>query len=169
MTDNEDGRRGACDLAVDVVLFAEPGGVLSVLAIERDKQPFRACLALPGGFVEAGEAPRVAAARELAEETGVEVAPTGLAEVGSYGTPGRDPRGNVVSIAYRGYAERAPRAVAASDARAARWISLHEFLDPAAGVAFDHRDIVGDALAAWLGEGRVPGEGGTPGTGFPQF
>ncbi|PSL53371.1 ADP-ribose pyrophosphatase YjhB (NUDIX family) [Saccharothrix carnea] len=168
MTDDVGRRRVGSDLAADVVLFAGASGVLSLLAVERAKQPFQDCLALPGGFVEAGEEPRAAAARELEEETGVRVPRAGLAEVGCYDEPGRDPRGRVVSVVYRYYVERAPRVTAASDARAARWVPLDEFLAPGADVAFDHRDIVGDAVVAWLSGGRSStGCAGSPGAGPP--
>ena len=45
-------------------------------------QPRAGVLALPGGSVEAGESAREAAARELAEETGIRVAPGALADLG---------------------------------------------------------------------------------------
>lgn len=42
-------------------------------------------LDLPGGGLGRGEAPRAAAARELLEETGIEVAPAALVPAGSFG------------------------------------------------------------------------------------
>jgi len=55
-------------LAVDCVVF-DPGGRL--LLIRRKHPPFRGQYALPGGYVEYGETTEHAAARELAEETGL--------------------------------------------------------------------------------------------------
>ena len=53
---------------------------------------------LPGGFVDEHEALDDAARRELQEETGLE----GIAveQLHTFGTPGRDPRGHTVSVAY---------------------------------------------------------------------
>lgn len=59
------------------------------------------CYILPGGKVEAGEAPLVAAARELGEETGLWLAPAELALVGE------GPVGGLVVALYR--ATLAPR------------------------------------------------------------
>ncbi|WP_231363909.1 NUDIX domain-containing protein [Verrucomicrobium sp. 3C] len=87
--------------------------------------------------MEAGEEPLAAAARELAEETGVAGLP--LWEVGVFGKPGRDPRGPVVSVAHVTWADPAAvRAAAASDEAAVRWF-------PVTGLpllAFDHAEII---------------------------
>ena len=61
--------------------------VATVVALRRGRvllvaQPRAAVLALPGGGVEAGESARDAAARELAEETGIDVAAGALADLG---------------------------------------------------------------------------------------
>lgn len=173
---NQDGRWPAAGrLTADVVLFTKQAGVLSVLAVERAKEPFLAALALPGGFVEPGERPPDAAVRELAEETGIVVRRDRLRRLGCYRAAGRDPRGHVVSVAYCGYTCGAPAVVGGSDARAARWVELRDFLSPAVAVAFDHRDIVVDAVvrrfgwtpsaadqegAAWLGASGGRGRGG---------
>ena len=141
-------RRG---LTVDVVLFTKVNGALSVLMVERGKEPFRSTLALPGGFVESGERALDAAVRELAEETGVGVPARCLRRFGSYGRPGRDPRGQVTSVAFHGYVAGAPEVSGGDDASAARWVALADFLSSELDVAFDHRDIVRDAVIRRFG------------------
>jgi 8-oxo-dGTP diphosphatase len=151
MTENGEPEPAGSRLTADVVLFTRQGGVLSVLAVERGKEPFRAALALPGGFVEPGESVPDAAVRELAEETGIEIARSRLRRFGCYREPGRDPRGSVVSVAFHGYLAGPPPVVGGSDARAARWVAIPKFLSAAASVAFDHRDIVRDAVVRRFG------------------
>ncbi|MFD8789740.1 NUDIX hydrolase [Streptomyces vinaceus] len=53
-----------------------------VLLTVRDGPPFEGAWALPGGYVDAGEAPYVAAVRELAEETGVHVPVGAVHQIG---------------------------------------------------------------------------------------
>ncbi|SBW22712.1 NUDIX domain-containing protein [Protofrankia symbiont of Coriaria ruscifolia] len=163
MTDNSGPWPTGGAFTVDVVLFTKRDGVLSVLAVERAKEPFRAALALPGGFVEPGERAPEAAVRELGEETGVMIDRDHLRRLACYGAPGRDPRGRVVSVAYHGYLPGAPVPRGGSDARAARWVDVLEFLSPGVRVAFDHRDIVVDAVVRRFGWRPVaPGPNGLP-------
>jgi 8-oxo-dGTP diphosphatase len=127
-------------LTVDVVVLTA-GEPPDVLLIQRRNPPFQERWALPGGFVEEREPVASAAPRELAEETGLNVA--GLELLGVYDTPGRDPRGWTVSVVYLARVA-APEAVAgADDARDARWFSAEELPD----LAFDHGLILADALA----------------------
>jgi len=124
-------------LAADCVVF-DPQERL--LLIRRKNPPFQGQYALPGGFVEYGETTEQAAARELAEETGLRA--TALLLVGVYSEPGRDPRQHIVSIAYLvRVADYAPRA--GDDASEAEFVADWE----RERLAFDHDKIVADALA----------------------
>lgn len=114
----------------------------SVLLIKRGWPPYEGAWALAGGHVDAGETSRVAAARELLEETGVQVNPEDLDLVGVYDGPGRDPRGRYVTVAYTVEVPADTEARAGEDAADAQWVLLGTY-----GVlAFDHNTIVADAL-----------------------
>lgn len=127
-------------VTVDVVIIALRGEELHVLLIKRDIAPFRGRWAIPGGFVHLGESLEAAARRELREETGV--ADVYLEQLYTFGDPGRDPRGRVISVAYVALLP-APLAVeAGSDAREVRWWPLNAL--PA--LAFDHEKILQYAL-----------------------
>lgn len=128
-------------LTVDVVVFAGD----DVLLIERGQQPFQGELALPGGYIDPGEDTRTAAARELAEETGLVVDPADLRLVGVYDRPGRDPRGNVASTAYTVTVPVGTVIAAGDDAAAAAWTPLPE-IAARHRLAFDHRRILADTL-----------------------
>lgn len=129
-------------VAVDLVVLTVLDGALQALLIERGEEPFQGRLALPGGFVRIDEGLEAAAARELAEETGLRVAH--LEQLASYGEPGRDPRGRVVSVAYLALVPEPPTPTAGTDAAAAGWrraVGLaHRKL------AFDHRRILRDGV-----------------------
>jgi 8-oxo-dGTP diphosphatase len=109
-----------------------------VLLIERGWDPYEGHWALPGGHVDPGESSRDTAARELAEEAGVHVAPEALHQIGVWDQPGRDPRGRYVTVAYLVTVPTGTPIVAGDDARTARWCPL-DALPP---LAFDHADIL---------------------------
>lgn len=118
------------------VVATTPDG--HVLLIERDWPPYEGTWALPGGHVAEGETSRAAAARELTEETGVQIAPADLRQIGVFDRPDRDPRGRYVTVAYLAEVPTGTPATAGGDARTARWWHLNA-LPP---LAFDHDHIL---------------------------
>ena len=133
-------------LTVDGVVLvrgphAEGVDGMSVLLIERGRDPFRGSYALPGGFVDYGEDVDDAIAREVAEETGL----TGVTwrQFRTFGKPDRDPRGHTVSVVYVGIlAGKAPTVAGGDDAAAAAWFPVQDLPE----LAFDHAHIVGQVL-----------------------
>jgi len=111
-----------------------------VLLIQRAKEPFKDCWALPGGFVDENEDLEAAAKRELLEETNLRA--KHIQQVGAFGKPGRDPRGHVVSIAFVYWSGYIRKVKAGDDAKAAKWFPVRD-LPP---LAFDHKDIIQAAL-----------------------
>jgi len=128
-------------LTVDCVVFGVDEGALKVLLIERGEKPFKGALALPGGFVRMNETIDEAAARELKEET--DIGKVYLEQLYTFGTPKRDPRGRVVTVAYFGLVNRVEhQPTAATDASAAAWHPVRKLPT----LAFDHRAIVDLAI-----------------------
>lgn len=149
-------------VTVDIVVYGYDGGKqLKLLLIKRGSDPYKGSWALPGGFVDMGENLETAALRELEEETGVK--DLFVEQLFTFGTPNRDPRGRVISVAYFSLVNLQDHPVAAaSDADKAEWFSLDELPD----LAFDHSDIIktaNDRLAAKvryqpIGFELLPGE-----------
>ena len=118
---------------------------LHVGLVQRAVEPFVGSWALPGGFVRRGENVDVAAARELAEETGLRRdGDWYLEQLQSYGAPERDPRRRVLSIAYFAVADEVPLLRGGSDAGWAEMMPVDR-IDRRA-LAFDHANIIDDAL-----------------------
>jgi 8-oxo-dGTP diphosphatase len=131
-------------VTVDIIIFRLSGNRPEVLLIERANEPFRGKWALPGGFVDKDEALEDAAARELAEETGLRGIL--LTQMHAFGTPGRDPRGHTVSVVYVGYLPEGAVAVAGDDAVNTEWFGLEEIPE----MAFDHRKVIDMAGSIFL-------------------
>lgn len=136
-------------LTVDCVVFGFEDHALQLLLIRRGLEPFLGDWALPGGFVHMDEDLDAAARRELLEETGV--SDLFLEQLYTFGTPGRDPRGRVVSVAYVALVKPDEHpATGDTDAAEARWF-------PATAIpplAFDHARIVETALERLRGKIR---------------
>jgi 8-oxo-dGTP diphosphatase len=132
-------------VTVDVVILTLADGLLQVLLVKRGAEPFAGQWAIPGGFKTPAESLDDAAHRELVEETGVDAA-TFLAQFGAYGDPGRDPRMNVVTIAYLAVLRDLGGIVAGSDAAEAKLVPVRDVLRGRLPLAFDHERILRDAI-----------------------
>jgi len=133
-------------VTVDVVILTMSDGRLQVLLVQRGVPPYEGMWAIPGGFKKPDETLDAAAIRELAEETGLDGA-TVLAQFGAYGDPGRDPRMNVVTVAYLAVLREVRDLAAGTDAAVAALVPAADVLDGTVGLAFDHETIVRDAIA----------------------
>jgi 8-oxo-dGTP diphosphatase len=135
-------------VCVDCVIFgfdAQAG--LQLLLIRRGREPQKGMWALPGGFVqvadgrEQGEDLEAAARRELEEETGAKV--SYLEQLYTFGAPGRDPRGRVISVAYMALVRATDhRVVGSDDAAEAEWFPVSTLLAGKRPLAFDHDEII---------------------------
>lgn len=133
-------------VTADAIVFTIVQGQLHVALVERGNDPYKGCWALPGGFVEPDEDLADAAARELAEETGIRISAAAMRQLGAYGAPGRDPRMRVVSVAFWTIQPGVSELTVGSDAAAARLIPVEEILSDPGGLAFDHHQILTDAV-----------------------
>lgn len=132
------------DNTVDAVVFGigpdkmfPDRSELHILLIERRDYPFKGHWALPGGYLEEDETLDQAVLRELKEETSVEL--TWMEQLYTFGDPGRDPRGRVISTAYLAVVQTADVTVeAGDDAAKAQWFPISKLPK----LAFDHDKII---------------------------
>ena len=113
-------------VTADILIFSRkssPVEALRLLLIKRKHDPFEGCFALPGGFVNPDETVDQAAKRELEEETGLkDIEP---AQLRLFSTPGRDPRGWVITQAFIAVIEEDSHTVTAGDdAAMAAWFDV---------------------------------------------
>jgi 8-oxo-dGTP diphosphatase len=138
-------RYPAFAVTVDVVILTMSGSRLHVLLVRRGVPPYEGMWAIPGGFKRPSESLNEAAKRELAAETGVDSASL-LTQFGAYGDPGRDPRMNVVTVAYLAVLREVGAIVPGTDAAEAALIPVSDVLNGKILLAFDHARIVSDAV-----------------------
>lgn len=88
-------------LTVDIIVQFGDSDILVVKRGSRTKpEEYRGCYVLPGGHVEYGETVKMAAVRELHEETGLKVEPESLQFVTIADDLNRDPMKHAVSVVY---------------------------------------------------------------------
>jgi 8-oxo-dGTP diphosphatase len=129
-------------VTVDAAVFGLFRDSVRLLLVKRKHDPYQGLWAIPGGFIEMDEELDDAAARELAEETGL----TGvlLEQMRTYGTVGRDPRGRLITVVFMGLIEEKQAAIqAGDDAAEARWFDIDRLPE---GMAFDHDKIARFAI-----------------------
>jgi len=128
-------------LTVDVVIFALVKEDLKVLLVKRKSAPYTGVWAIPGAFVGIDESLEDAAARALAEETGVQKVYT--EQLYTFGEPQRDPRMRVITVAYFALVSYAAvRHAPGRETSATQWFSVASLPD----LAFDHKEILDYAL-----------------------
>lgn len=126
-------------LTADCVIFGYDNG-LKILLIERGIEPFKGMWALPGGFMKMEESIEECARRELREETSMQN--VYMEQFRTYSTPGRDPRGRVVTVAFIALVRPGEyNVIGGDDASMALWFDV-TMLPP---LAFDHSTIIREA------------------------
>ncbi len=140
MSPSSESRASEIHVAVDLVVLTLRDGALSVLLIQREDEPHRGAWALPGGFIEHGEELEAAAYRVLADEASLGSGAVHLEQVRTFGTPGRDPRGHVVSVAFMALGADLPAPRRGEDVADARWWTLADLAD--VSLAFDHARVL---------------------------
>ena len=127
-------------VAVDVVIVCEEPEP-AILLIQRRHEPFADLWALPGGFLDMDETLEDGAAREVLEETGIDVC-NRVHQVRAFSSVNRDPRGRVISVAFLAKFSTRPEGQAADDAKDLGWFELTALPQ----LAFDHAQIIEAAL-----------------------
>jgi len=147
-------------VAVDVVLLTVDDAAIWALLGRRDDHPARGRWALPGSFLRIDESLDAAAVRVLRSKAGLSDVFT--EQLYSFGSPDRDPRTRVLSVAYYALVEPATLELGVA-ARPDRDLVLARLDVPWAGetggpvtaldadgapleLAFDHADILGMAV-----------------------
>ncbi|HET8630576.1 MAG TPA: NUDIX domain-containing protein [Thermomicrobiales bacterium] len=140
-------------VAVDVVLFTvrmadcaqRIDDAWQVLLVQRDDAAFAGKWALPGVLVRADETFDAAARRALRTKAGLDAADWYLEQLGTFGNPGRDTRGRVVSVAHVAL-ERSDELLLAPGGgiMRAEWAPVRRV--PAGTLAFDHADMLRVAI-----------------------
>ncbi|MFX0069577.1 MAG: NUDIX domain-containing protein [Candidatus Hermodarchaeota archaeon] len=124
---------------VDAVIDDGKG---NVVLIRRKYPPFKGYYALPGGFIEKGESQKQAVLREAKEETNLDLII--VKKIGVFDKEGRDPRGRIISTAFKCKIKGDTSNMrAADDSEAVELVPINKLKD--IDLAFDHRDILKEA------------------------
>ncbi len=134
------------DLPVPEKSGQVPRKELAAVLIVRGGDTEAGRYALPGGFVHEDEDLPEAALRELHEEAGLELDESAVHQFRAYGRPNRDPRMRVVTVAHTALAQINVALEAGTDANEVEIVPIRRILDGEISLAFDHDQILIDAL-----------------------
>lgn len=124
-------------VTTDIVIFTIENDELKVLLIKRAKEPFKNQWALPGGFILEAEPPEKAALRVLKNKAGIDS--IYMEQLYTFPGSGRDPRGNIITIAYFALAPKDKIKIIDSDkVQMPTFRSVKKLPD----IAFDHNRII---------------------------
>ncbi|MGC8460978.1 MAG: NUDIX hydrolase [Candidatus Dormibacteria bacterium] len=141
---NTSGYEAPAGITAEPVVFALVEGELTVLLVRRIHEPYQGMWGLPGGFVGYGEAPEDTAQRKLTEKTAV--GQIYLEQLKSYASPGRDPRGWIVAIAYLALIPAHNLHGHEADERVLRDAGKWWPVDSLPDLAFDHDAMIRDGV-----------------------
>jgi 8-oxo-dGTP diphosphatase len=127
-------------LTVDIVIFTIEDNALKTLLIQRENNPFKDSWALPGGFLHKGETTKTAALRILKEKAGVEH--VFIEQLYTFDTPGRDPRGPVMTVTYFALVPKEELILGKSGTQHPTLFEMKKLPK----LAFDHADILSYSL-----------------------
>jgi 8-oxo-dGTP diphosphatase len=114
----------------------------NIILVKRRYAPYKDKYALPGGFIKYNEDPEQAIIREVREETNLAVEI--INKIGTYDQKGRDPRGKIVSTAFKCNLVRdLSKMMGGDDAAVAEAIPVEKV--KSMDLAFDHKQILKDA------------------------
>ena len=144
-------------VTADMVAYCFVDGQVKLLVIKRKAHPYQNKYALVGGFVDKYEDAYQACIREVKEEVGLEIPLEKVEQLMTVSTPGRDPRGWVITIAHLVYlpAIAVDQAQAGDDAKEVTFLDVDfktssfkdgERLLTAEDFAFDHYQILLESI-----------------------
>jgi 8-oxo-dGTP diphosphatase len=133
-------------VTVELVVLTVRDDALKVLAVKRNKAPFKGRWALPRGFLNQDETLDRAAQRGLAEEAGLSPGVVHLEQLASYGSPNRSPRTRTVAVAYLALAPDLPVPRSGRNSAAAVWLEVAALSGSEDSLAFDHSVILNDGV-----------------------
>lgn len=124
-------------VTTDIIIFTLEENQLNVLLIKRAQNPFKNSWALPGGFLRQDEAPEKSALRILKDKAGIKN--VFIEQLYTFSGSRRDPRGNIITIAYFALVPKSKiRINKSDDLQTPTFFSVKKLPK----LAFDHKRII---------------------------
>ena len=149
-------------LTVDVAYLSIRHGALEILTIERNNQPHKGELALPGGYVHCDEDEDLAATakRVIAEKTQLE--PDYIEQVETVASRSRDPRGWTATVLFMALVHAPPlnednAYSSESLGKGCQWLTLESLTSKSLtshSLAFDHDQLLKKVKARLVAKSR---------------